>query len=347
MKKKIIYKLSLLLLLVLGLNVIYNFTLFENDLRNFSKEDIEIKNTQAKTDIYYFGESSNVTYKKSDSTQNSISELCSLFFPKLKVTNINKYATHAGVYMHWLKQINTKLHKPKAIIITMNLRSFDATWIHSKLETQLQQAMVLSQPYPNIINRFLLSLQAFDNKTEEQREKEIIQEWKTVKLKWPKAFKFQTVKQWDDAMANGGHLDKSGNWDIKKIELACHFIKGYAFNLNEENPRIRDFDQITNWCQKNQIKLYFNLMAENIEYADSLVGKELVFLMRENRDYLKARYSKNNCVLVDNLELLKGKEFIDQDWTTEHYIDKGRMRIAKILSEQLKTQFKSEYIKAY
>ena len=134
---------------------------------------------------------------------------------------------------------------------------------------------------------------------------------------------------------------------LDKIILACHYIKGYAFNLDENNPRIKDFDEISDWCEKQHIPLYLNLMAENVQYADSLVGKELVFLMRENRNYLVKRYNKNNCKVIDNLELVNGKNFIDQTWTTEHYDYLGRMLVARNLADTLKSQFKNSYKKAY
>ena len=86
-----------------------------------------------------------------------------------------------------------KEHKPKAIVVTLNLRSFDAAWIHSKLETPLQESMVLAQPNPNLINRFLLSLQAFDNKNEKQRETEMLYEWENTQLMFPFPFKYKTT----------------------------------------------------------------------------------------------------------------------------------------------------------
>lgn len=347
MIKKITIKLILLLSVFCVLNFIYTVCFYEKDLHLYAKEDLEIKQSQSLCDIYYFGESSNITFKPDDSTQAGISSLCGLFFPNLKIVNINKYATHAGIYKHWLNQLDLSTKSPKAVIITMNLRSFDAAWIHSKLESSLQQSMVMSQPYPHLLNRFLLALQAFDNKTLEQREKDMLHEWNNVQLTFPKPFKYKTVREWDDGMANGGHLLQNGQWDLKKIELSCHYIKGYAFNINDENPRIKDFDEIAHWCKDHHIRLYLNLLAENIAYADSLVGKELVFLMRQNRDFLKQRYQKDNCSVIDNLELVYGAEFIDQNWTTEHYNYKGRMRIAKNVAESLKIQFNKDYIKAY
>lgn len=347
MGKKIGIRLIVLLLILTVSNLVYNLTLYDSLILEKYPEKLRIKKTQDSARIFYFGESSNVTFDKTDSTKKSISDLCNLFFPGLIIQPITKYATHGGIYKQWLHEFDLKKNKPKAIIITLNLRSFDASWIHSKLETQLLESMVLSQPYPNIVNRFLLSLQAFDNKTEKQREQDMRTDWETTEIKFPQPFKYKTVAEWDRAMANGGYLKADSTWDSKKIELACHFIKSYAFNLNESNPRVKDFDEISRWCGENEINLYLNLMAENVQFADSLVGKELVFLMKQNRDFLVKRYSSAKCKVIDNLERVKGSEFIDIEWTTEHYKYRGRMQIAKNLADSLKIQFKNEYKEVY
>ncbi|MES2680403.1 MAG: hypothetical protein V4635_10980 [Bacteroidota bacterium] len=336
-----------LVLILMGLNFLYTITLFEKDLTEKCREALDIKMTQESTDIYYFAESSNFNNRDDDSIKNSISEITNFFFPTLKITAINKPASHAGIFKYWLTRLEPTGKKPKAIIVTLNMRSFDAAWINSKLETQLQESMVLTKPYPNLVNRFLLSLQAFDNKTEQQREQDMLDDWKTTQIEFPFSFKYKTVSEWDYGMSQGGFVKDDGSWDSEKIILACHYIKAYAFNLNAHNPRIKDFDAISDWCSQNKIPLYLNLLAENIQYADSLVGKELVFLMKKNRDYLMNRYNKGNCTVVDNLELVGGKEFTDQTWTTEHYGYRGRMIIARNLAEGLKEQFKNEYKKAY
>ena len=299
------------------------------------------------TDVYYFGESSNVTFAESDSTKKSISQLISDFYPGIRITNINKYATHSGIYKHWIRAIVSRKPLPTAVIITLNLRSFDAAWRHSDLETSLQESLVMSRPYPNIVNRFLLSLQAFDNKTAKQREKDMLEEWQTTKLRFPFPFKYSNVAEWDYAMAQGSYLKDDGSWDTEKISLACHYIKSYAFNLDDKNQRIKDFDEIVEMCSHNGITLYLNLMAENMEFANNLVGKELVFLMRQNRDYLLKRYNTSHCRVIDNLESVKAESFLDKTWTTEHYDYKGRMKIALNVAEVLQPQFKKQFIKAY
>ncbi|MEY3727855.1 MAG: hypothetical protein RL098_1323, partial [Bacteroidota bacterium] len=69
-------------------------------------------------------------------------------------------------------------------------------------------------------------------------------------------------------------------------------VKSYAFQIKPDNPRLKDFDEIVLFCQQHKIKLIFNLLAENTAYAQQYVGKELVQIMRYNRNLLVRRYSK-------------------------------------------------------
>ena len=65
---------------------------------------------------------------------------------------------------------------------------------------------------------------------------------------------------------------------------------------------------------------------------------------------LKIRYQSGLAALdLLNAEYrqLTGKEFIDQNWTTEHYAYRGRMIIAKHLAEALRKQFPAQYMQAY
>lgn len=347
MIKKIVIRFLLLLLIFSVLNFIYSATLFDDDMKKVNEQIVEMQQAQETTDVFYFAESSNASAQETDSIKLSISEITNLFFPSLKITAINKPAAHASMFKCWLKQIDLKKKIPRAIVVTLNMRTFDAACRNAPLENKLQIPLILTYPFPKLANRFMLSLQGFYTKTEKQREQDVFDEWRTTKLKFPFEFKYKTTMEWNDAMSKGGYLNADGSWDMKKIELACHYIKGYAFNIDEENPRIKDFDEMVEWCEKQKIPLYLNLLAENVQYADSLVGKELVFLMRANRDYLVKRYHKNNCKVIDNLECVSGQEYTEQNWTTEHYSYRGRMIIAKNLADTLKVQFNNEYKKIY
>ena len=48
-------------------------------------------------------------------------------------------------------------------------------------------------------------------------------------------------------------------------------------------------------------------------------------------------------MVVDNLSAIEDQQFIDQDWTTEHYGEKGRKTIAKNVAGALRAWYGDEY----
>jgi hypothetical protein len=344
----LIYKILMLLLLLVLLNYSYVVFLYDRDLKIKCEQALIIRelNTQA-PDVVYISDCSNTNTVESDSIGTSILENLNLFYPDLKMRAVDQAASHAGIFKEWIRQFDTSRSLPKALIVTMNMRSFGAQWINSDLETALQQSVVLLKPYPRIWNRFLISVKGYNYKTEEERLDIVAQAWREKELKFPYKTPYASVREWDSIQANGTYVLPDGSWDFQKISLACHYIKAFAFSLKATNPRVKDFDEIADWAQKAHIKLYFNLIPENIQYADSLVNKDLLFLMRRNADFLIKRYSTENCKVLNNLELLRGNEFTEKDWTTEHYSCKGRMYVAANVALGIKDQFKNSYIKKY
>lgn len=334
MTRTILYKLLLLLAVFAAVNVIYMFTLYPLDVKKNAPCAYQCKHLPADVDLVYFGESSNFTVDSEDSTQLYISQLVNHFAPDLKMVTIDTPAVHAGIYKYWIREMTGNL--PKGILVTMNLRSFDGAWIHSKLETPLIRSVRLLRSQPKILNRFLLSVKNFEDRSVAERDSMLQNEWRYTQLKFPYDFKYKTVREWDNAMAAGGWKNADGSWDMPKITLAAHYIKGYAFNINDDNPRVKDFDEIAEWGKQNGVQVYFNILAENVAQADSLVGKDLVFLMKNNRDFLVDRYTKKGAIVIDNLESAGINDFLDKDWTTEHYNYKGRMAIAKKIVSHLK-----------
>lgn len=344
--KKIIPRIILLFALLIIFNLIYEHTFWKKDVVELGGELLPVlKNAQDSADVIYFAESSNWSTHKDDTNTKSISELTAEYYPSLAVRAVQKGAIHAGIYLPLIRQINDPA-RVKTVIVTMNLRSFDATWIHSKLETPLQRSKILytQQNYP-LLSRCLVALNGYDNKTEAQRESDMKLQWERDELKFPYPFKYRNVIEWDKGMANGGYLNADGSWDMPRIELACHYIKTYAFQIDEKtNPRIKDFDEIVKTCKEKHLNLVFNLMAENVQYADSLVGKDLLYLIHQNVDLLMKRYNKDGVIVVNNLDLVEGIDYIDQNWTTEHYKQRGRQRIAKNLAIHLKQLYPDKFV---
>ena len=331
-------------MLLVAMNWVYTKWFFEKDLLEHS--DIIELPRQVVADscqVVYLGESSNNTYGYAESDHRKISAMVSAYFPKVRVGDMTKSASHAQTYYTMLKQV-PKDAPVETVIVTMNLRSFDAGWIYSRLETALRKQIVLLQDYPPLMNRFLLAFKAYPIRSEEEWDAIARKHWKKDPLDFPYDFEWNNTHQWDSAMAWGGWHDFEGQRDQQLTELACHYIKSYAFQIRDDNPRIKDFDAIVDLCRERGWHLIFNLMAENVDKANELVGKDLLFLMKQNRDYLMQRYdTQEDVTVVNNLDLVRDVNFIDQDWTTEHYYGEGRHIIAHQVAQALRQYYPNEY----
>lgn len=280
-------------------------------------------------DVIYIGESSNTTYSPTDTCTRKISELIQRQVPGVVVGALDHGAYHAKGYLELIKNI-TPDSRVKTLIVTMNLRSFGAVWINSALETPLMKANVMYSKYPPIIKRMMLAFGEYDQKTWEERVPIIQDHWKNDKLNVQPDFPYKNTFVWDAGRCMAGvDTFPDGTWDQARIAFACNFIKTFGFSIDTlTNPRIKDFDEIVAVCKEKNLNLVFNLMAENVQYADSLGGNQLTLLIRQNRDLLMKRYSKNGVIVVDNVEKVPGKNFIEQDGISEHYDQLGRWIVA-------------------
>ena len=344
--KKIAIKLGLLGVMLMIFNYIYKYFFYETDLQKYSPIINLIRVVPQDADVVYFGESSNITFRKDDIDKRSISDFLGDFYPDLKVIGVTKPAAHAGIYKVLLEHLKMD-SKPKTIVITLNLRSFNAQWIYSDLETPLQKSMVLLKSYPPLFNRFLLSFKAYDIKTKDERSQQIGDMWTKDKFKLPFDFSHENTAIWDKDIAIAGVKNPDGSRNQALTELACHYIKGYAFQIDTiTNPRIKDLDEIVALAKKRGWRLVFNLMAENYQKADKLLGKDLLFFMDENRKLLKDYYTRRGVVVVDNLYAVDDNQFVDKNWTTEHYAEKGRKKIASIVADSLRKFYADDYVEA-
>ena len=343
--KKLLIRIGIVAVLLVAMNWVYAKWFYERDLQAHS--DMVNLPRQVVDDscrIVYLGESSNRTYGWAESDQRKISDMVWAYFPNVRCGDMTKDASHAEIYYNMLKLI-PKTSSVETVVVTMNLRSFDAGWIYSRLETALQKQLVLLKKYPPLMNRFLLAFKAYPIRSEAEWDQIVSHHWKKDPIDFPGDVGWKTTHQWDSATAWHGWIDAQGSRDEEMTTLACHYIKAYAFQIHDDNPRVKDFDMIVELCKERGWNLVFNILPENVDKANELVGKDLLFLMKQNRDYLVKRYgSLDHVAVVDNLNLVRDINFIDQNWTTEHYYAEGRHLVACQVADALKTFYPSDFI---
>ena len=342
--KKFLIRILMAAALLFVLNWIYTKWFFRKDLVEHS-DIVEMvwQTTEDSCRIIYLAESSNNHFGEDEHNHRKISDFTSDYFPTVKLGHLTKEAAHAQTYYYLLKQFPKKC-AVETVVVTMNLRSFGPGWIYSDLETALRKQLVLLEDYPPLMNRLLLAMKAYPIKTEDEWRSLVMQHWKTDPLGFPYDFEWNNTHQWDSAMAWQGWHDAEGNYDPDVTALVCHYIKSYGFQITDDNPRVKDFDAIVKLCQERGWNLVFNLMAENVDKANVLVGNDLMFLMQRNREYLLNRYGHLlGVTIVDNFDLVRDAEFVDKNWTTEHYYEYGRRLIAHHLADTLKTFYPNDY----
>ena len=333
MKRLLIYSI-LLSLTIIAADYYYSFSgMYVSDMKKCDAELGSVLDSLEKIcDVIYLGESSNTTFTDSDSSKASIAELTSQYNSGFRLGAVSKGAIHAGTYKVLIRRLDRSI-RVKVIVVTMNLRSFGINWIQSNLETNLSRANVLYGQLPPVVKKIMLGFKAYDNKDSITRERTIKWHYKYDVL-FQEEGKYKNVRLWDAVVFSKGHLNSDGTRNAEKCALACHFIKNYAFVLDENNIRVKDFDDIVSYCEKRKIKLILNLMPENTERAKELCGDDLLFLMYQNAAFLERRY-KGSSIFINNLDLLPDSCFIDRSWPTEHYNFFGRNRVAKNLAKAL------------
>ena len=340
---KIGFRLFLIVFILIVSNRIYSHYFFESDIQKHTYRDI-VDVIPRESEIVYFGESSNFSVYFEDHDKRAISEYIANYFPTKRFGTVHKGAIHAGIYKYLMQNFPAQ-NNVETIIVTLNLRSFGANWIYSDLETALDKSIVLLKGGPALKNRFLLSFKGYDIKTKKQRQEQYKNAWEESLLEFPWNFPYINVNQWDSAMCHSGIRNHDGTKDWETTALACHYIKSYAFQIDTfSNPRIKDFDEIVSYAQDQGWNILFNLLAENVETADELVGDELLYLMRQNRDLLVERYQSKGVCVVDNMAEVEALYFTDKDWTTEHYWENGRQIIARNVADSLRGLYASEYV---
>ena len=324
--KRVIVILIVLMVLCLLAEGLYRCFFYQHDRLTYSAPLAQMVDTINATgaDILYLGESSNHTFGHHDTDTAWISEMIARQFPSLQVRDMTHDASHGEVYYQLLRNLDCHVG---TVVVTLNLRSFGIDWIASTLETVLQKRLVMLQQRPALLNRAILSFKAYDIKSTDERYKQMADYWEAHPLPG-----HPSVPRWGDSL------------NTDSTTMPGTFVRNYAFLIDTlHNVRIRDFDRIVSLARERGWNLVFNLMAEDVEWADQVVGSDLTTMMRQNADLLVERYSRMGVTVVDNFDCLPDSLFRDRDWTTEHYLQAGRQIIADNVARALCRFYEADY----
>lgn len=328
--------------LLLVLQVIYRYTQYEQEAAA-NLDLYTLLDTLHDGQIVYYGESSNITYSDLDFNKGPISDFLQSHFPDLRVRGLTYKAAHAGVYRDLIRLLPDTVPQ-RTIVVTMNLRSFGPTWINSRLETSLQKQMMLLGPGPALWRRFLLSFKHYDIHSEEEWMEIIRDHWRHDTLTFPYPFPYPTAASWDTAISKVANIPGHSPSELADLILSTHYVKAYAFQIDTlTNPRIADFDAIVDYAHARGWNIVLPLIPENLETAQRLLGDTLTHFIRDNARLLEQRYTRRGATVVNMLDILPHRDFIDKDWTTEHYVEHGRRAVAGRIALAIRKYYPDHY----
>lgn len=316
-------KIAALIIVLLVSTWVFETFLLRDFLEEHAEQRLQVEKIK-NCDVIYLSASSNFS-QKGDEDHRKLSQMLAAEFPQKRFEAINKPASHAGIFKR-LMNILPEESEVETMIVTINLRTFSADWIYSELEPALNKANLMYNNRPPLFNRVLIGLQAYESSTEEQLKILRSEAWDEESLPLPE--EINSVNKWCAQ-------PKWGDWTNPKRQLADQFIKQYAYALSENNIRIQDLDELIHLSKDRNWNLIFHILPENIELADSLVGNQLVDIIRSNAEMIVDRYTAQGIPVVNNVELLSDHHFTDRDFPTEHYDDKGRMKVAESIALRL------------
>lgn len=333
---KIVKKLLLLAVVLVALEFVYRVTFFPKDIREHcSLLPLSQIPIEEHAQIIYLGESSNRTHLEGESDTSYISKLIASQMPEYRFGHITQSAAHADIYYDILRNI-PRNNEIKTVIVTVNMRSFSSEWIYSDLENSFRKQQVFMQRGPALWRRLQLDLKMNTNWTEEERQQLVIDGFKHQTFNCGNDFPYHNAHEWDHALASREWLPNGQQLPTDSIPIACHYIKDFAYELNDNNVRIKDFDKIVELCKERNWQLVLNILPDNFDQIKRLVGDELVTLMQRANAYIVKRYTAKGVWVVNNENLARDEDFIDRDFPTEHYRVEGRKAIADNIVRHLR-----------
>lgn len=283
-------------------------------------------NRSLNADYLFFSASSDYTFDPVNDTDTTRVSILTMNFCNKSIKSIADGAHHVGVFKELTKHIPE--NSIEGIIVAMNLRSFSPGWLTDENENALQKFSAVYKPLPPLISRLNVALNNYDQYTKHELKKKQTSYFDSWKLPYPEP---------KNSITNWCAVEKYGDWKNPKRQLADHYIKNYAFVINDRHQRIQEFDEVVQLAKSKKLNLIFHILPENTDEADSLIGKDLIALMDSNRDFLMNRYHKpkQKVWVIDNLKSVRHKDFTDRDFPTEHYNQYGRAIIAQSIAKQL------------
>jgi hypothetical protein len=328
------YRILIFLGVLLGTEYLYSTFFYESDLKQHLPLLLEFRSMEEGNDVLFLTQSS--IYEKQDpsSQPGYLSEILGNHYPDLTVSEIIIENGELVLVNAILPTLDADL-LPKTLILNLALHEF--AWeksLHSQYFAFKKNSRLIATPSAALNRmRFLLTR---GHITERERMGMIHREWENDKIDIPAMPHYLCVKDWDRKMLLDGVKDEKGEYDHQQTALACHYIKQFGAPIDfRHHPLMKELDELIGHARKMDFELVINLVPQNVEDMQRLVGEDLITMLAHNRFVLSSKASENGIAFVDNSSLLGASDFLDRERVSTSISLKGKKQWVDFLATKI------------
>ena len=244
----------------------------------------------------------------------------------ISVHDVSYAGYHLGLFEAFIDDIKSYQHKPKYIIIPINMKLFSLPWVtfpHAQFDQEIniirnsQQNSAILTLWTRIYYLFSLNLEAVQKENEKWGNELIYYDGKVI----------GTAK---DCVYTFVSKDAKNKADLN-YKIENEFICRYLYSLNLTNRRLRSLDTLIRTCKNSGITPIIYITPLNYDIGLHYQGNNSKERIEENINKVLSIGEKHHITIVNMAFDLHTKDFSAAYDPNAHLKQQGRFHIAKKL----------------
>jgi len=285
------------------------------------------KAQKEKTDIIYFGDSSDTNYDNKDLDKRSISQMLQEILPDYSMTSISHPAYAADIFLDFCKNMIKQKYYPKVVIIPINMRSFSLSWDKNPGWQFEQEKTILKN---KLLFMFFKTIEVFDKNN--KRFNEITQG------------EFENMEVFNGEKAAGivKDFEKHEFRNYSEENMKNSILYFYMFSLKNDHRKLNSLAEMKKILLENNIKPVFYITSIDYETGERYFTGEFTERLKNNVETIKSALEEDNFKVLDLSMDLKTNFFTQEKYPNEHLNEKGRKYVAEKIGEMIKKDEKEK-----
>ena len=281
-------------------------------------------------EVLCFGDSAMERVAKDDRDVRPLGQMVvDALQPRYTCLALYESSYSSDMFYYFLTALERMKHKPKIVILPINMRSFSPQW-HWQPAWQFQKQIRVIKRYAKNPNQKIGSAQ---KKMIEEMPARSIRAFKAMPVTYPLS-RLKTIGQFAELIESTPMTDDERFYRKQQI-----FIYHYTHPLKSDHPKLKALQDSLGLLRKMGIKTLVYLTPINFEAGKKYVGEEFSAQVRKNVELLEnviTPWMEDGQVqFCDWSAAFSPDYFFNKDLATEHYRESGRQELAGKIAEQV------------